>query len=56
MQLFSANATMFKRNKKIFALENMKKPPSMLLIIGPDLIYSVLPIGPTPAKISIPVQ
>ena len=57
MQLFSADAMVFsKKNlKKNFDPENIKKRPQKLLIIGPQLFFSVLPTGPNPAQISIPV-
>ena len=44
MQLFSQDVTIFPKN---IILENMKKPPSKLLIIGP--FFSVT--GPKPAQI-----
>ena len=53
MKLFSADVTMF----LIFfsTRENLKKRPQKLLIIGPNVFFSVMPTGPNPAQISIPV-
>ena len=52
MQLFSADATMFK--KKI-APENTKKTPSKVAHNWSRPFFSVLPTGPNTAQISIPV-
>ena len=50
MQLSSADARMFlKKIKHFFALENMKKRPQKLLIIGPNFFFSVLARLPKPA-------
>jgi hypothetical protein len=55
MQFFSADAAIFLKNLDFFfAHENMKNHPQKLLIIGP-IFFSVLPIEPKPAQISIPV-
>ena len=43
------------KNKKKFAPENMKNPPSKVAHNRPRPFFSVLPIGPNPAQISIPV-
>jgi len=48
----------FLREKKLtcfFAPENMKKTPSKVAHNQPKPFFSVLPIGPNPAQISIPV-
>ena len=39
----------------LFAPENMKKPYSKITHNWPRPFFSVLPIGPNPARISIPV-
>ena len=58
MQLFSSDATMFLKEFKtfFFATENMKRTPSKVAHNRPRPFFSVLPIGPNPARISIPVQ
>ena len=46
----------FQKNFNIFLLlKTWKNYPQNLLIIGPDPFFSVLPISPNPAQISIPV-
>ena len=51
MQLFSEDTTMF----LFIYLFYQKKRPQKLLIIGPNVFFSVMPTGPNPAQISIPV-
>ena len=42
MQLFSANTTIFKKQLNcFFALENIKKRPQKLLIIGPNFFFRI---------------
>jgi hypothetical protein len=54
MQLFSADATIFKKKiKKSFAPENMKKTNSKVVHNRPQFFFSVLPTSPKPAQISI---
>ena len=52
MQLSTADATMF---LFFFAHENMKKPASKVAYNRPKFVFSVMPTGPNPAQISIPV-
>ena len=54
MQLFSADAGVFKKKINIFfAPENMKKPPSKVAHNRPtNFFFSVLPTGPKSAQIS----
>ena len=55
MQLFTADATVI-LFYFIFAPQNMKKPTSKVAHNGPKwFFFSVLPIGPNPVQISIPV-
>ena len=50
------NARMFLKGLKLFfAPENMKKTPSKVAHNWPRPFFSVLPTGPNPAQISIPV-
>jgi hypothetical protein len=57
MQLFSADAKMFLRKilHFLFAPENMKKTSSKVAHNQPRPFFSVLPVGPNPAQISISV-
>ena len=57
MQLFNVDATVFlkKIGKFFMPLKTWKNNHQKLLKIGPDPFFPVLPIGPNPAKISIPV-
>ena len=52
---FSVRTLQCSKKKTLFCPWKHEKPHSKLLIIGPDPFLSVLPIGPNPAQISIPV-
>ena len=52
MQLFSADATIFKKNINIFfAPENKKKTPATVAHNRLNFFFSILPTGPKPAQI-----
>ena len=57
MKLFSAVTIMFfkKKSNIFFDPENMKEPPSKVAHNRPRAFFSVLPLGPNPSQISIPV-
>jgi hypothetical protein len=55
MQVFSADSTIFKKNKTFSGYENIKKPTSKVAYSRPQFFFSVLPTGPKPAQISISV-
>ena len=55
MQLFCADASVFKKNLKKIWPQKHEKPPSKVAHNRPKIIFSLLPIGQKPAQISISV-